>query len=137
MGSLTCEEDANIPMTVAIVLNPHYAELAALVNEVPVWAVDSSSHRPVAERLWRLNGMADSRQGITLFKVADENDPESNCLHIIGEVDMHHGVYSTGSALAAVKVIGASLSSELRAALASYGLVKIEITADGFIAKSE
>jgi len=103
---------------------------------MPIWAVDSALHRPVAERLWQLRGMADAVQGITLFKVANEADAEANCINIISEVDLHHGVYSTGSRVAAVRVIGTRPSNKIRESLGAYGFVTFETTPDGFIARA-
>jgi hypothetical protein len=80
--------------------------------------------------------MADAVQGITLFKVQDEQDTEGNCINIIGEVDLHHGIYSAGSRVATLRVIGALPSSKLREMLGAYGLITIETTPDGFIACS-
>ena len=123
-------------MPVAIVLDPTYPDLERLAEQMPIWAIDSALHRPVAERLWQVRGMADAVQGITLFKVEDEQDTEGNCINIIGEVDLHHGIYSTGSRVATLRVIGTLPSSKLREILGAYGLITIETTPDGFVAYS-
>ncbi|HKM86211.1 MAG TPA: hypothetical protein VJW96_08380 [Terriglobales bacterium] len=124
-------------MTVAIVLDPAYSELERLAEQMPIWAVDSALHRGVAERLWQKRGMADAFQGITLFKVLDERDAEVNCANIIGEVDLHHGIYSSGSRVASLKVIGATQSNKLLEALGASGFVRFETTPDGFLAHAE
>jgi hypothetical protein len=123
-------------MTVAIVLDPAYPGLEELVEQMPIWAVDSAPHRAIAERLWQVRG-ADAFQGITLFKVADERDPEGNCVNVIGDVDLHHGVYSSGSKIEALKVIGTMPSDRLREELGAYGFVTLEKTLDGFIARTQ
>jgi hypothetical protein len=122
-------------MTVAIVLDPAYLELEQLAEQMPIWAVDSALHRGVAERLWLTRGMADAFQGITLFKVSEERDAEVNCANIIGEVDLHHGIYSSGSRIATLKVIGARPSTNLLEELSTYGFVNFEPTLDGFVAR--
>ena len=123
-------------MTVAIVLSPAYPELERLAEQMPTWAVDSAPHRVIAERLWRVRG-ADALQGITLFKVAGERDPEGNCVNVIGDVDLHHGVYSSGSRIETLKVIGARPSDRLRQELGGYGFVTLDETPDGFIARTQ
>ena len=123
-------------MTVAIVLDPRYSELERLAEQMPIWAVDSAPHRAVAERLWQLRGGADAFQGITLFKVADEQDAEGNCVNVIGEVDLHHSVYSSGSKIAILRVIGTIPSNRLREELGTYGFVTLEATSEGFVARS-
>ncbi|MGD1215034.1 MAG: hypothetical protein ABR861_08610 [Terriglobales bacterium] len=124
-------------MTVAIVLDAAYPELEQLAEQMPVWAVDSAHHRPVAERLWQLRGMADALQGITLFKVSDEGDTEASCINVIGEVDLHHGIYSSGSRVAKLRVIGTVPSNKLQEELGAYGFVNFEPTPDGFVARAE
>ena len=124
-------------MTVAIVLDPAYSGLKLLADQMPVWAVDSELNREVAERLWRTHGTADAFRGITLFKVSDERDAEGNCANIIGEVGLHHGIYSSGLKVATLTVIGASPSSKLLRELGVYGFANFEPTPDGFVARAE
>ena len=123
-------------MTVAIVLDPAYPELEQLVEQMPVWAVDSSLHRAIAERLWQILG-ADAFQGITLFKVTDELDPEGSCVNVVGDVDLHHGVYSSGSTIETLRVIGTMPSDRLREELRAYGFASLEATSDGFVARTQ
>jgi hypothetical protein len=122
-------------MKVAIVLDPAYPRLEQLGEQMPVWALDSSLNRSLAERLWRVRGMADATQGITLFKVSDERDCEGNCINILGEVDLHHGVYSSGSKVEEIDVIGATPSAKIREVFGVYGFINFEQTADGFVAR--
>jgi hypothetical protein len=103
---------------------------------MPVWAVDSVSNRAVAERHWQLRGSADAHQGITLFKVDDERDAESNCLRVIDDVDLHHGIYSSGSEVSVLKVIGTQASERVQQDLKAYGFVKFEVTPEGFNAQA-
>jgi len=124
-------------MRVAIVLDPAYPELEELAEQMPIWAIDNVHHRAIAERWWKLRGSADATHGITIFKVTDERDAESNCLNIIGEVDLHHGVYSSGMPIATLRVIGAQASKALQEKLEAYGFVTFETTADGFVAQTE
>jgi hypothetical protein len=123
-------------VTVAIVLNPAYPDLEQLVGHMPIWAVDSAPHRAIAERLWQVRG-ADAFQGITLFKVPDEKDREGNCINVIGDVDLHHGVYSSGSKIETLRIIGATSSERLREELGAYGFVILEEMPDGFIARTQ
>jgi hypothetical protein len=121
-------------MKVAIVLDPTYSELNRLVGEMPVWAIDSESNRAAATRLWDVRGSADANQGVTLFNVADEADAENNCIRIIGQVDLHHGVYSSGSEVSMLRVIGTQPSEAIRQEARCYGFEMFQITEDGFIA---
>ncbi len=124
-------------MTVAIVLDPAYSQLEQLAERMPIWAVDTPPNRAVAKRLWELRGGADAFQGITLFRVADERDAEGNCVNVIDQVDLHHGVYSSGSKIASLTVIGATPSDRLREELSAYGFVALEATSDGFVARTQ
>ena len=122
-------------MTVAIVLDPKYSKLEQLAEQMPIWAIDSATHRATAERMWQLRGTADAFQGITLFKVTDEGDTEGNCINIIGSVDLHHGIYSSGSRIAKLRVIGAMPSNRIQEELKAYGFETFEVTPDGFVAQ--
>jgi hypothetical protein len=124
-------------MTVAIVLDPRYSELESLAEQMPIWAINSTRHRSTAERWWRLRGCADAARGITVFKVTDENDAEGNCINVIGEVDLHHGIHSSGKPVSEVKVIGTRLSDALREQFGRYGLASFEPTPDGFVARAQ
>lgn len=121
-------------MKVAIVLDPRYPDLEKLVADMAVWAVDSVAHRAIAERLWQLHGGSDALQGVTLFKVMDEGDKDGNCRSIIGDVDLHHGIYSSGSEIESLRIVGSPPSQETIAELESYGLSSIRLTTDGFVA---
>jgi len=123
-------------MKVAIVLDPKYPELDQLVNEMPIWAVDSVSNRTTAKRLWEIHGSADAHQGITLFKVADERDAEANCIRIIGQVDLHHGIHSSGSEVSMMRVIGVEPSPAIQKEMKAYGFVMFDATSEGFIAQA-
>ena len=136
-GIIGRESNRSSRMTVAIILDPAYPYLEQLADKMPIWAVDSAPHRNIAERLWKSRGLADAFQGITLFKVADERNVEDNFVSIIGEVDLHHGIYSTGSRIARVRVIGAMPSNRVREELGAYGFVTFEQTPDGFIAQGQ
>jgi hypothetical protein len=124
-------------MRVGIVLDPAYRGLERLVEEMPVWAVDSPLHRSTAGRLWEAHGKADATQGVTLFKVSDEDDPEGNCISILAEVDSHHGLYSSGRSLEILNVIGTAPSAKIRKELSDYGFTIFEQTPDGFVARVE
>lgn len=122
-------------MKVAIVLDPCYPELDKLVDQMPVWAVDSVGNRDTAKRLWELRGSADAHQGITLFTVIDERDAENNFIHIIGQVDLHHGIYSSGSEVSMLRVIGVQPSEAIQQEMNGYGFVTFDTTPDGFLAR--
>jgi hypothetical protein len=123
-------------MKVAIVLDPNYPELELLIDAMPIWAVDSVNNRAIAKRFWEMRGSADAYQGMTLFSVADERDAESNCICIIGTVDQHHGIDSSGSEVSMLKVIGVKPSPAIQAEMKAYGFVTFEGTSEGFIARS-
>jgi len=123
--------------TVAIVLDPKYSELEQLAEQMPIWAVDSAPNRTIAERLWQTRKTADAFQELTLFKVADELDAEGNCVNVIGDVDLHHGIYSSGSKIETLRVIGTTPSDRLREEFSTYGFVTLLPTADGFVAQTQ
>ena len=123
-------------VTVAIVVDPAYLCLTELVEQMPVWAIDVPAHRAVAEAEWKSRGPADAWQGITLFKVTDELDRLGNLLDALDQVDLHHGVYSSGSRIEVLKVIGVSASTEVFDELRPYGFIAIDPTADGFLARA-
>jgi hypothetical protein len=122
-------------MKVAIVLDPAYPDLDQLAEEMPVWAVDSVSNRDTAKRLWEQRGSADAHQGITLFTVTDERDAENNCIGIIGQVDLHHGINSSGSEVSILRVIGVHPSEAIKEEMKAYGFVVFETMPDGFLAR--
>ena len=121
-------------MTLAIVVDPEYSELELLAGQMPVRVVDSPRHRSVADDWWKLRGVSDALHGITLFKVMNENDAQVNCLNIIEQADLHHGVYSSGMPIRKLKVIGAQPSKVLKEKLRTYGFLTFELTRDGFVA---
>jgi hypothetical protein len=137
IGGTIGEEGGRRRMTVAIVLDPLYPELQQLAKQMPTWEIDSVPHRVVAERLRQLPGTADAFQGITLFKVINESDAEDNCISIVGQVDLHHGIYSSRSRIATLRVIGTKPSNRVREALAAYGFMTLEPTPDGFVAHAQ
>ena len=121
-------------MTVAIVVDPRYPELEQLAEQMPIWAIDNSHHRVIAERWWKLRGCADATQGITLFKVSEETNAEENCLGVIDDVDLHHGIYSSGSAIAVLNVFGTPLSDRVQDKLKTLGFVTFRSSPGGFVA---
>jgi hypothetical protein len=121
-------------MIVAIVLDPNYADLELLADSMPVWAVDSSHNRSVAEKMWNSRGGADAFQGITVFKPQHGTNAEANCQEILDQVDLHHGVYSSGQKIQSLHVIGAVPADGLRSELSSIGFSRIKETQNGFIA---
>ena len=121
-------------MIVAIVLDPAFAGLELLAERMPVWAVDAPHNRSVAEKVWHSRGGADAFQGITVFQPQHGTNAEANCLEILDQVDLHHGVHSSGQQIQSLHVVGALPSESLRSELSSLGLSKIEATQDGFTA---
>ncbi|WP_263368182.1 hypothetical protein [Edaphobacter bradus] len=122
-------------MKAAIVLDPIYPGLEQMADQMPVWAIDSVAHRATAERMWQLQGTSNAFRGITLFKVKDAGDAEDNCINVIGNVDLHHGVYSSGERISMLIVVGALPSNRVIDELKLYDFETFEMTPDGFVAK--
>ncbi len=117
---------------VSVVLDEEYGDdLAHLLQVGPVWIVDTDTNRLAAERAWTSSPNGHHLHGVTLFKVtaASAEDTLSNT---IGEIDLHHGVYSANPPYTVLNVIGTSITDRLRDELSEYGLDHFHLSGSGF-----
>jgi hypothetical protein len=125
------------PYVVAVVVDPAFGErLRELPPGVPVWVADTPANRAAAQRLWRGRRERTHLDGVTTFEVEPGRTPAEWCAAVLGQVDLHHGEYSHAPPYAAVEVIGAEPTAELRAALAQYGLTEVTPRPGGFRAST-
>jgi hypothetical protein len=79
------EEQMAVPYKVRVVVDRQFGErLAALEPDVPVWMVDTSANKPVAQRLWKERDTNDHLTGITTFNDAAASSPEEILIARVG-----------------------------------------------------
>jgi hypothetical protein len=120
--------------SVSIVLDRSYGpRLRELLRAGPVWAVDSPANRDCARQLWSEHPANDHLNGITIFK-AEDRSPEQMLMDQMGTIDEHHGIYSAVAPYTAVRVVGRSLTPEVRQFLGRFGFESFTSTEEGFAA---
>lgn len=118
---------------VTVIVDPDFGDrLAALPPGAPAWIADTPANRSAAQRCWAEAPAAGQAEGVTTFRVEDGALPSAWCEAILPEVDLHHGAYSHTPPYAALDVLGADATPELRAALAAFGLTHLEPITGGF-----
>jgi hypothetical protein len=121
------------PYKVSVVVDREFSEqLARLTPGVPVWIVDTSINKPVAQRLWRERPQSGSLTGITTFDASNSASPEDIVASMLGAIDLHHGVYSADPPFTVIEVFGARLTDKLKAELSEYGFNEFEPGSTGF-----
>ena len=121
------------PYCVSIVLDRAYGvRLRDLLNDGPVWAVNSVANRKNAELLWSEFPNHDHLTGITVFDSTENRSPEQTLIDEMETIDLHHGVYSADPPFTAIRVVGSSLTPEVRQALESFGFDSFNVKKDGF-----
>ncbi len=92
-----------------------------------VWAVRTLETETMA---------ADARTAgldLTLFDAAGE--PEAQLLGIVDEVALHHGEHSRSGPVAAIRVVGATVSRAVQMRFESLGFPQLDPKPDGFVAR--
>ena len=121
---------SDIISTVAVVVDPAFGErLAELALRMPVWAADTPVNRAVVERLWC--AAPPGPYAVTTFRVALSGDPAVWGADVLGAVVEHHGPHAQAPPVAAVEIVGAEPTPELRAAFAAHGFPRVTGTAAG------
>ena len=120
---------------VVVVVDPALGErLAHLQSAVPVWILETSANRAIAERLWSDRPKDSHLTGITTFKAAGPS-PEENLLGVIDTIDLHHGTYSASPPCKVLEVIGTAATDKIRTELAEYGFNQFHSRPGGFVAQ--
>jgi hypothetical protein len=124
---------SGLPYTISVVLNREYgAGLRELLDNGPVWAIDSPANREVAQAFWTEFPCRDHLDGLTIFRVRDNSTPEQTLIAQLDTIDMHHGIYSADPPHTVICVIGAALTATVRAAVSNYGFDSFIATNEGF-----
>jgi hypothetical protein len=120
---------------VGIVVDAYFGEQALpLLNRMPLWMVDTPPNRMLAEPLWHAASSFDPTHvgAITLFTVDPAGSPESWCMGILDDVDLHHGPLSHVPGYSGLEIWGAHLTPALTARLAEFNLTSLSSFPGGF-----
>lgn len=118
---------------VLLVLDRDYdGELASVPANTHVWLVDSPANRQVAANYRALHGGTGLETGATTFKALDDDPASETCLKVLGDIDLHHGEYSSDPPYTVLEVVGARLSASVKRAIEALGFSKFERTEVGF-----
>lgn len=113
---------------VGIVLSKANCRLAALIEEMPVWAPKSEQNELMAPKLREV--IPDSY--LTLFNADFEMPPEDEFLCLLPTVDLHHGEYAVNGPWEVLEVFGVGATDRIKEALEDYGVKSVENTGEGF-----
>jgi hypothetical protein len=128
-------EKMAVPYKVRVMVDRQFGErLAALEVGVPVWIVDTSVNKPVAQRLWKERDNNDHLTGITTFNDAAAFSAEDILIERLEDIGLHHGWYSSDSPYTIIEVIGTSVSERVKTELGKYGFKEFRPSAEGFVA---
>jgi hypothetical protein len=123
------------PYRVFVVVDRDYGQrLAALAQIGPVWIVDTPANRTVAQQIWAAAPNRSHLEGITTFKVPEDDSPEDILIYELGTIDLHHGSYSANPPYTVLDVIGTAITARLKAELAQFGFNEFQETLQGFCA---
>jgi hypothetical protein len=117
---------------VAIVLEPENQHLETMASTMPVWAVESPSHRSTATRFWNKFPNVNQRDvGLTLFRTTDLDARYENFVGVLDAVEEHHW------GLRQLHVFGLKLTEQSRADLQTLGFGAFTNSEKGFIATKQ
>jgi hypothetical protein len=81
--------------SVAIVVLPDCGDaLTPLARRLHVWLAATPANRATADTYRRTHPQSSLEHGVTTFSVAPADSAEDRVLHVLGDVDLHHGAYS-------------------------------------------
>ena len=121
--------------TVVVVFDPHCGNhFRELIGASPAWVTMSEANAPVVRAAWADGPKANHLTGITGFNHDDSISPEHRFLGLLDTIDLHHGPYSSKRSYTGLRVVGAIVTEDVRAALADLGFVIVESSAEGFTA---
>jgi hypothetical protein len=123
---------------VVVLLSDEFApRMPGLALGHQIWALRTADTENVAQRFWKEHPPLDAGAGsggITLF--AGESDPEKDLLSVLDDVELHHGLASSGRpAVSVLRVLGVPPSETIRDVLRAQGFTLIESRPDGFLAR--
>jgi len=123
---------------ISVVLDPGYGKgLIELSKRNHVWASSSKDNLSAAQGVNTEETEYSLERGITTFKVSNSSTPEERFVHIVNDIDLHHGEHSHGLPWNELEVIGVKPTEEVIAKLNEYGAISIVMTEQGFLAKRE
>lgn len=121
------------PHRVFVVLDGEYGQrLEKLVLAGPVWIVDTSVDRTVAERVWAADPNRSHLKGVTTFKFEAGRSREDVLIGELDTIDEHHGTYSANPPYTILEVIGTEISDRIEQKLAGFGFDEFAPTQAGF-----
>jgi hypothetical protein len=94
----------------------------------------SEANAPEVREIWANRPDTDHLSGVTGFDHAASVSAECRFLGQLDVIDLHHGPYSSKHPYTGLRVVGASVTAEVRAALADLGFAMVESDAEGFVA---
>jgi hypothetical protein len=108
------------PVIITVILDPEYGErLHDAALRGPVWITPSGANRLAVERYWH-----ESTPGLYLVTYWSEprtGSSEEEWVEILDDLDLHHSKPWAGPGIAAIEVVGASLTDFARNALREFG----------------
>jgi hypothetical protein len=120
------------PYSVSVVLDRKFgSRISELLEDGPVWVVDSPINRDSAEKAWAEFTKHNHLNGVTVF-TATERDPSQTLIYEMPTIDLHHGVYSADPAYTIIRVFGCTLITEVQESLAEFGFNSFDRTDEGF-----
>ena len=127
--------DAKLTPRVLVILDPGFGErLLEVAAGQAVWIADSATNTPVVKSLWASRPGETHLTGITTFKVSCDDSPATAFLDQLGQIDLHHGPYSSDAPYRVLEVVGVALTSDIEASLKDLGFDGYQPIQLGFIA---
>ena len=124
---------ANNPYTVIVVVNRDFGKrLLELPPGVPVWIVDTPTNQAAAQRVRAERPTESHLQGVTTFKIRDEESGEDSLIYELDSIDLHHGWYSAPTPYTVLEIIGTQLTDRVKIELSQYGFDEFQSTTEGF-----
>ena len=121
------------PYSVSVVVDRNYGQrLHELIQSGPVWIVESPANREASQHIWNSSPTRTHLDGVTPFKATDTTSPEDMLVGWMDAIELHHGVYSADPPYTAVRVIGTTVTTQLRHMLGTFGFDFFLPTDDGF-----
>lgn len=119
--------------SVSIVLDRSFGpRLRELLKAGPVWAVDSPANRDCAQQLWSEFPTRGHLDGITVFNSAEDRSSEQMPIDEMGTIEEHHGICTADPPYTAVRVVGTTLTPQVRQVLGSFAFDSFTLTDEGF-----
>jgi hypothetical protein len=121
---------------VYVILDPNFGErLRGVWPGRPVWIVMTPNNEPVIRSLWSESSEPNHLMGITGMPLFQERGAEGCFLAYLDEIDLHHGHMSSDTPYTLLKVIGTTLTGDIKSALLEYGFTQFSEDSEGFEAR--